>query len=92
MSILENGVKQFKDMTTVEKLRNNLQPRGTSKVVQLHLGNHGVFDGEFIAKCLDELERMPIRNAVGDLPTNLEKLAYQLLRDSAYITFDDNVN
>jgi hypothetical protein len=44
-----------------------------------------MFDEEFVTKCLDELERMPLRAAVGDGPTNLEKLAYQLLLDSAYI-------
>ena len=40
---------------------------------------------EFITKCIDELERMPIRSHLGYEPTNLEKLAYQLLLDSAYI-------
>jgi hypothetical protein len=40
---------------------------------------------DFVDRCLDELERMPMRAAVGDGPTHLEQLAYQLLLDSAYI-------
>jgi hypothetical protein len=40
---------------------------------------------DFVQKCIDELEKMPNRVALGDMPTNLEKLAYQLLLDSAYI-------
>ena len=83
MSVHEG--KQIKDMTLIERLRNNLQPRGTAPVVQLHLAGYGMFNKEFVDLCLDELEKMPMRAAVGDGPTNLEKLAYQLLLDSAYI-------
>lgn len=71
--------------SVVERMRNNLQPRGTAPVVQLRLSGYGMFDSEFVAKCIDELERIPARALVGDMPTNLEKLAYQLLLDSAFI-------
>jgi len=40
---------------------------------------------DFVQKCIDELERIPTRVALGDTPSNLEKLAYQLLIDSAYL-------
>jgi hypothetical protein len=40
---------------------------------------------EFIEKCIAELERMPVRSALGEPPTALEQLAYTLLCDSAYI-------
>ena len=83
MSVHEG--KRIQDMTLIERLRNNLQPRGTAPVVNLRLNGVAMFNKEFVDKCLDELERMPMRAAVGDGPTNLEKLAYQLLLDSAYI-------
>lgn len=68
-----------------DRMRNQLQPKGTAPIVQLHLAGLGIFNSDFIAKCINELERMPIRTALGEGPTNLEKLAYQLLKDSAYI-------
>ena len=68
-----------------ERMRNQLQPKGTAPIVQLQLAGLGLFNSDFINKCIDELERMPIRAALGESPTNLEKLAYQLLKDSAYI-------
>jgi hypothetical protein len=83
MSVHEG--KRIQDMTLIERLRNNLQPRGTAPLVQLRINGVGMFNKEFVDKCLDELERMPMRSAVGDGPTHLEQLAYQLLLDSAYI-------
>jgi hypothetical protein len=44
-----------------------------------------MFNHEFINECIDELEKMPARAALGESPTKLEQLAYQLLCDSAYI-------
>ena len=81
----EHEGKRYQDMTLIERLRNNLQPQGTAPLVQLRLNGVAMFNKEFVDRCLDELERMPIRAAVGDGPTNLERLAYQLLMDSAYI-------
>jgi hypothetical protein len=83
MSVHEG--KRIQDMTLIERLRNNLQPRGTAPVVNLRLNGVAMFNKEFVDRCLDELERMPMRAAVGDGPTHLEQLAYQLLLDSAYI-------
>lgn len=39
---------------------------------------------EFIEKVLDELDRVPVRIAVGDDISNLEKLAYDLLLIGAF--------
>ena len=74
-------------MNIIERLRNNLQPKGTAPIVLLRpLHSCGIeMHADFVTKCIDELEQMHIRVAVGDMPTNLEKLAYQLLLDSAYI-------
>ena len=91
MSEPENGVKQVKDMTLIEKLRNNLSPKGTEPIVVLRpLASSGIaMHADFVTKCIDELERMPIRAALGEPPTCLEQLAYQLLLDSAYIVLDE---
>jgi len=67
------------------RLREQLQPRGTDHVVALHLDSHGMYNSDFISRCIDDLEKMPIRAALGDAPNNLEKLAYDLLLSSAYI-------
>jgi hypothetical protein len=77
-------VKKFEDMTVTDRMRHYLQPRGTAPVVGLHLNNR-FFHVDFINKCIDELEKMPMKVALGDQPSNLEKLAYALLCDSAYI-------
>lgn len=84
MSVPENGEKRFSEMTLIEKLRNNLQPRGSLPVVGLHLDEQ-FFDARFIEECIKELETMVIRAEFGFAPTNLEKLAYALLLDSANI-------
>ena len=77
---------RIQDMTLIERLRNNLQPKGTAPIVGLSTRGAGIWmNKDFVDRCLDELERMPMRAAVGDGPTHLEQLAYQLLLDSAYI-------
>lgn len=72
-------------MNIIERLRANLKPTGTAPVVQLQTANYGMFNSDFVSKCIDEIERMNIRIACGDKPTALEQLAIQLLLDSAYI-------
>ena len=72
------------ELNIIERMRANIVPTGTLPVVGLHIRDR-FYHKEFIDKCIDELERMPIRVACGDLPTNLEKLAFELLMDSAYI-------
>ncbi len=75
------------DETIIRRLRNTLLPKGSAPIVLLNtLGPAGIETHvDFVQKCIDELEQMPVRAALGDGPTNLEKLAYQLLLDSAYI-------
>jgi hypothetical protein len=72
-------------MDIIKRLRDNLQPRGTAPVVKLRIAGHGMFNSDFVSKCIDDLENITLRAHVGDPPSNLEKLAYQLLLDSAYI-------
>lgn len=84
MSVHEG--KRIQDMTLIERLRNNLQPKGTAPIVGLHTNGSGIWmHKEFVDKCIDELERIELLSIVGEQPSNLEKLAFQLLLDSAYI-------
>lgn len=72
------------DQLITEQMRAELLNQGSGKVATLHMIDR-FFHAEFVAQCIAELERMPLRIAVGDEPTNLERLAYCLLCDSAYI-------
>jgi len=72
-------------MDIIKRLRNNLKPQGTAPVVRLHLAGYGMFDSNFVSGCIDDLEKIVIRAELGGVPSNLEKLAYQLLLDSAHI-------
>jgi hypothetical protein len=59
---------------------------GTAPIVGLKTRGAGIWmHKEFVDKCIDELERIELLAIVGEQPSNLEKLAYQLLLDSAYI-------
>jgi len=79
-------MKRYEDMTIIEQLRNSLQPRGTDPIVILRTMGVGiVLHADFVTMCIDELERMPMRAMLGEEPSNLERLAYMLLCDSAYI-------
>ena len=77
-------VKSVLEMTITERMRAALAPRGTANISRLQMDNSFV-DYDFVCKCIDELERMPLRAELGQPPSNLEKLAYMLLCDSAYI-------
>lgn len=74
------------NLNIIERMRQELQPKGTAPIVILRTHGVGIeMHADFVSKCIDELERIPVRAAVGEVPSNLEKLAYQLLLDSAYI-------
>ena len=75
-----------KNMTIIEQLRNSLRPKGTAPIVILRPMGVGIeLHADFVTKCIDELERMPLLAILGEEPSNLERLAYMLLCDSAYI-------
>jgi len=91
MSATDTGIKPFTEMGITDRMRHYLQPKGASPIVQLKtLDSCGMWlRAEFVTKCIDELDRMHVRVACGEGPTNLEKLAYMLLCDSAYIENKD---
>lgn len=70
-----------------DHMRQALLSQGSGKVVTLHMIDK-FFNAEFVERCIEELERMPLRTVVGDEPTNLERLAFCLLCDSAYIDLE----
>lgn len=87
MSVHEG--KRIQDMTLIERLRNELQPKGTAPIVGLHTNRSGIWmHKEFVDKCIDELEQIELLALLGEQPSNLEKLAFQLLLDSAYIDLE----
>lgn len=88
---MSEGWKKSGEMGIVELMRVRLQPGGTAPVVGLHLNNR-FFNKEFIDQCIDELERVANRAMVGEMPNPLEKLAYTLLCDSAYIEQKNSVD
>lgn len=79
-------------MSIISRLRATLKPQGTAPAVQLHINGLGMFHADFIAQCIDEIERLNIRMACGDRPTALEKLALNLLLDSADIDLEHERN
>jgi hypothetical protein len=72
------------DSNVTGRMRAMFAPQGTLPVVALQLSNR-FFDHEFITKCIDELDQITVRAFLGQPATCLEKLAYALLCDSAYI-------
>ena len=79
------------EKSITQQMRDNLAPKGTADLCHIFM-RCGHFEKDFIWKCIDELERMPMRAAVGDTPTNLEKLAYELLMESSYLTDSTRVS
>jgi len=87
MSLTENVVDQFNDTDLIQQLRTNLQPQGTADIVLLRTRHSSGIElsADFVNKCIDELSQVTLRDHLGDDPSNLERLAYMLLCDSAYI-------
>jgi len=88
---VSEGYKKSSEMGIVELMRERLQPSGTAPIVGLHLNNR-FFNKEFIDQCIDELEKVALRAQLADMPNPLEKLAYTLLCDSAYIEQKNSVD
>jgi hypothetical protein len=75
----------MKEMSVTQKMRCALVPGGTLPVVKLHLNNHGYVNHDLILRCLDEIDKLPMKQALGEPLSELERLAIMLLMDSAYI-------
>ena len=66
-------------------MRAQLVPQGTLPAVKLRLNNYGYVNHDFILRCLDEIDRLPMKQVLGEPTSELERLAIMLLMDSAYI-------
>jgi hypothetical protein len=75
------------DEDILRALRRNLQPQGTAPIVFLrHRHSWGIeLPADFVNKCIDEMERIVCLQPINGPPSNLEKLAFYLLLDSAHI-------
>jgi len=76
----------------IERMRANIKPRcgASSPLVYMHLNEGTFYDPAFIDKCIAELEGMEERAELGQPPSCLEQLAYDLLKDSAFISRDES--
>ena len=78
-------MQEIKELSITDQMRKTFVPSGTAPIVQLSLSEYGLANSDFVLKCIEELEHLPLRTQLGNPPTNLEKLAYRLLCDSAFI-------
>jgi hypothetical protein len=64
-------------------MREVLVPRGDAPLVNLrpYMGMFFV-DKELVDAAIDELEKIPVRAALGEPPNPLEKLAFHLLQSA----------
>ncbi len=60
---------------------------GTAPLIMLELGRQH-FHKDFIEKVLADIDKIPMRVAVGDMPTDLEKFAYELLSIGCFAKHD----
>ena len=82
--------KVSEEIPLPEQLRVRLAPAGTLNVSRIHMSAY--YDYNFILDCIGDIERIPTRIILGDVPNNLEKLACMLLCESAYIKLSNIVN
>lgn len=74
----------------IEELKSNLIPKGSEPVVKLFLNNNSYYNEKFVQKCISDLvaKSLIVRSELDDF-TSLEKLAIQVLFDSAYINNEE---
>ena len=71
-------------ITNLTALRERLTPPCEAVSQRLRLKGNGLWVArEFVSECITELERVSIREAAGEAPNALERLAYRLLVESA---------
>lgn len=69
----------------IKDLRTYLVPGGTADLIYLTLGTAPFYQGEFVRKCIDELELKAVTVSCGmEEFTALEKLGFEVLLNSAY--------
>ena len=73
-----------------QAMRRSLKPQGSKPVVRLRLKDASYFDADFVQKAIDEYEKKLTVFASGlDNMTALETIAFEVLKDSSYLSRDD---
>lgn len=72
------------DKELLQQMRDVLVPKGTADLVRIS-GKEMYFSSSFIASCINELSRIRLTAMLGEEPSPLQKLAYELLKDSALV-------
>jgi hypothetical protein len=75
----------MEEKSITQRMRCALVPKGTLPAVKLRLNNYGYVNHDLILRCLDEIDKLPMKQALGEPLSELERLAIMLLMDSAYI-------
>lgn len=70
-----------------DMLRARTKPQGTANVTYLELGSL-FYDHDFIQQCIEELERIPKMAVLGEMPSPLQKLAYDILIKGCHLDQD----
>ena len=72
----------------IERMRANIKPRcgASSPLVYIRLNEGTFYAPAFIDKCISELGGMEARAELGQPPSCLEQLEYDMLKDKAYIS------
>jgi len=73
----------------IQQMESMLKPQGTEPVVRLFLKGSSYFDEQFVNDCIKEIKRFPIKLALGEKLSPLQKLGMMVLADSAYIDIND---
>lgn len=72
----------------INELKSALVPQGTLPVVRLFLNSSSYFNKPYIDECIQDLEKAIFNISLGEPLTALQKLAINVLLDSAYIERD----
>ena len=71
-----------------EYLKRCLQPGGTADIVPIgwhcSTSRSAFYDRAFVHSCVDEIDKVTVRAMLGETPTPLERLAIELLMESAH--------
>lgn len=72
------------DNEILQQMRDVLVPKGSADLVRLGK-TEMFFESGFVKSCLNELSRMRILAVLGEEASPLQKLAYEVLKSSAFI-------
>lgn len=82
----EEGKPNISDLELIQAMREAILSAAGPQLIRLEFHRHGIFTREFITQVLDELEnKLDYCGAGLDEMTAMDKLCFQLLRDSSQL-------